>query len=251
MTQRYFIFGDDHEGYRESVRALVAKALLPPAEEWEKAESFPDETFPRMGALDLFGSEFEEKYGGAGAGYLFEAVLVEEMSRCGSGGVAAGLGAHAQIALPPINSFGNEDQKQRWLVPGIRGEKIAALAITEPDAGSDVSGIKTRAVRDGDDYILNGSKIYITNGCRADILVTAVRTGDDPHGGVSFIVVEKGTPGLDQSIKLKKLCWRASDTAQNLFIHCRVPAANMLGGEGAGFPMILSNLPGERLPRAP
>src|SRR5258708_4349851 len=250
MTQRYFIFDDDHEAYRESVRAFVAKELLPHAEEWEKAEYFPDETFPRMGALDLFGSEFEEKYGGAGAGYLFEAVLVEERWRCGSVGVAAGLGAHAQIALPPINSFGSEDQKERRVVPGIKGEEIAALAITEPDAGSDVAGIKTKAVRDGDDYIVNGSKIYITNGCRADILVTAVRTGEDPHGGVSFLVIEKGTPGLDQSIKLKKLGWRASDTAQIFFSDCRGPAANLLGGEGAGFPMIMSNFQWERLTMA-
>src|SRR5258708_2375963 len=250
MTQRYFIFDDDHEAYRESVRAFVAKELLPHAEEWEKAEYFPDETFPRMGALDLFGSEFEEKYGGAGAGYLFEAVLVEERWRCGSVGVAAGLGAHAQIALPTINSLGSEDQEERWRVPGRKGEKIAGLAITEPDAGSDVAGIQAKAVRDGDDYIVNGSKIYITNGCRADILVTAVRTGEDPHGGFSFIVVEKGTPGLDKSIKRRKLGWRASDTAQIFFTDCRVPAANMLGGEGAGFPMIMSNFQWERLTMA-
>ncbi|MDP9325146.1 MAG: acyl-CoA dehydrogenase family protein, partial [Candidatus Dormibacteraeota bacterium] len=182
--------------------------------------------------------------------YLFEAVLVEEMSRCGSGGVAAGLGAHAQIALPPIASFGNEEQKQRWLAPGIKGEKIAALGITEPEAGSDVAGIKTRAVRDGDDYILNGSKTFITNGVRADMVVCAVRTGEDPHGGVSFIVVEKGTPGFDQSTKLKKLGWRASDTATLYFNDCRVPAANLLGSEGDGFKMIMSNFQWERLTMA-
>jgi acyl-CoA dehydrogenase len=250
VTQRYFIFDEEHEAYRESVRAFVGKELLPHAEEWEKAEDFPDEVFRRMGALELFGNKFDEKYGGTGAGHLFEAVLVEEMARCGSGGVAAGLGAHGQIALPPIASFGNEDQKQRWLVPGIKGEKIAALGITEPEAGSDVAGIRTKAVRDGDDYILNGSKIYITNGCRADVLVTAVRTGEDPHAGVSFIVVEKGTPGFDQSIRLKKLGWRASDTAQIFFSDCRVPAANMLGGEGAGFPMIMANFQWERLTMA-
>jgi len=250
VTHPYFIFDEEHEAYRESVRAFVSKELLPHAEEWERAEDFPDEVFRRMGALELFGNKFDQKYGGTGAGYLFEAVLVEEMSRCGSGGVAAGLGAHAQIALPPIASFGNEEQKQRWLVPGIKGDMIAALGITEPEAGSDVSGIKTGAVRDGDDYILNGSKMYITNGCRADILVTAVRTGEDPHGGVSFIVVEKGTPGFDQSIRLKKLGWRASDTAQIFFSDCRVPAANMLGGEGAGFPMIMSNFQWERLTMA-
>jgi acyl-CoA dehydrogenase len=250
MTQRYFVFDEDHEAYRDSVRAFVGKELLPHAEEWEKAEDFPDETFQRMGALDLFGNKFAEQYGGTGAGHVFEAVLVEELARCGSGGVAAGLGAHAQIALPPIASFGNEEQKQRWLVPGIKGHKIAALGITEPEAGSDVSGIQTRAVRDGDDYILNGSKMYITNGCRADIVVTAVRTGPDPHGGVSFIVVEKGTPGFDQGTKLKKLGWRASDTAQLFFSDCRVPVANMLGGEGAGFPMIMSNFQWERLTMA-
>jgi acyl-CoA dehydrogenase len=250
VTQRYFIFDEEHEAYRESVRAFVGKELLPHAEEWEKAEDFPDEVFRRMGALELFGNKFDEKYGGTGAGHLFEAVLVEEMARCGSGGVAAGLGAHGQIALPPIASFGNEDQKQRWLAPGIKGEKIAALGITEPEAGSDVAGIRTKAVRDGDDYILNGSKIYITNGCRADVLVTAVRTGEDPHAGVSFIVVEKGTPGFDQSIRLKKLGWRASDTAQIFFSDCRVPAANMLGGEGAGFPMIMANFQWERLTMA-
>ena len=250
MTQRYYVFDDDHEAYRESVRSFVSKELRPNAEEWERAEEFPVETYRRMGKLDLFGNKFEEKYGGTGAGYLFEAVLVEEMSRCGSGGVAAGLGAHAQIALPPIASFGTEEQKQRWLVPGIKGEKIAALGITEPEAGSDVAGIKTKAVRDGDDYILNGSKIFITNGCRADMVVTAVRTGEDPHGGVSFIVVEKGTPGFDQSTKLKKLGWRASDTAQLFFSDCRVPAANLLGAEGDGFKMIMSNFQWERLTMA-
>jgi acyl-CoA dehydrogenase len=250
VSQRYFIFDEDHEAYRESVRAFVARELFPHAEEWEKAEDFPDETFLRMGALDLFANKFPDQYGGTGAGYVFEAVLVEELARCGSGGVAAGLGAHSQIALPPIASFGSEEQKQRWLVPGIKGEMIAALGVTEPEAGSDVSGIKTRAVRDGDDYILNGSKIYITNGCRADIVVTAVRTGPDPHAGVSFIVVEKGTPGFDQGTKLKKLGWRASDTAQLFFADCRVPAANMLGGEGAGFPMIMANFQWERLTMA-
>ena len=250
MTQRYYVFDDDHEAYRASVRSFVSKELRPNADEWERAEEFPVEIYQRMGKLGLFGNKFDEKYGGTGAGYLFESVLVEEMSRCGSGGVAAGLGAHAQIALPPIATFGTEEQKERWLVPGIKGEKIAALGITEPEAGSDVAGIKTKAVRDGDDYILNGSKTFITNGCRADMVVTAVRTGEDPHGGVSFIVVEKGTPGFDQSTKLKKLGWRASDTATMYFTDCRVPAANMLGGEGAGFPMIMANFQWERLTMA-
>ncbi|MEA2684722.1 MAG: acyl-CoA dehydrogenase, partial [Chloroflexota bacterium] len=190
------------------------------------------------------------EYGGEGGDSLHDAVLTEELPRAGSGGLSAGIGAHIGIATPPVFKFGTEDQKQRFLVPAIKGEKIAALGITEPEAGSDVAAIKTRAVRDGDDYILNGSKVFITNGCRADMLVTAVRTGDDPHAGVSFIVVEKGTPGFDQSIKLKKLGWRASDTAQIFLSDCRVPAANMLGGEGAGFPMIMANFQWERLAMA-
>jgi len=250
MSQKYFIFGDEHEAYRQSVRSFVQKELRPHAEEWEKAEDFPNDVFRRMGALDLFGNKFDEKYGGTGAGVLFEAVLIEELSRCGSGGVAAGLGAHSQIALPPIANFGSEAQKQRWLVPGLKGEKIAALGITEPDAGSDVASLTTRAVRDGDHYVVNGSKTYITNGCRADMLVTAVRTGDDPHAGVSFLVIEKGTPGFDQATKLKKLGWRASDTAQIYFSDCRVPAENLLGGEGGAFPMIMSNFQWERLAMA-
>jgi len=250
MTQRYFIFNQEHDAYRESVRAFVSRELAPHAEEWERAEDFPDQAFRRMGQLDLFGNKFEERYGGTGAGVVFEAVLVEELARCGSGGVAAGLGAHAQIALPPIASFGTEEQKQRWLVPGIKGELVAALGITEPGAGSDVSGIATRAVRDGDEYVLNGGKIFITNGCRADIVVTAVRTGEDPHAGLSLIVVERETRGFDQSTRLDKLGWRASDTAQLFFSDCRVPAANMLGGEGAAFPMIMANFQWERLSMA-
>ena len=250
MAPKYHVFNEEHDAYRESVRAFVSRELAPHAEDWERAEDFPDEVFRRMGELDLFGNKFEERFGGTNAGPVFEAVLIEELARCGSGGVAAGLGAHAQIALPPIASFGDDEQKARWLVPGIKGEKVAALAVTEPGAGSDVSGITTRAVRDGDEYVLNGGKIFITNGCRADIVVTAVRTGDDPHGGVSFIVVEKGTPGFDQSIKLDKLGWRASDTAQIFFSECRVPAVNMLGGEGAAFPMIMANFQWERLSMA-
>ncbi|MFN2464546.1 MAG: acyl-CoA dehydrogenase family protein [Candidatus Dormibacteria bacterium] len=250
MAQRYHLFNEEHDTYRESVRTFVSRELVPHADEWERAEDFPDAIFRRMGALEMFGNKFDEAYGGTGAGPIFEAVLIEELSRCGSGGVAAGLGAHSQIALPPIATFGSEEQKHRWLVPGIRGELIAALGITEPGAGSDVSGITTRAVRDGHDYVLNGGKLFITNGCRADIMVTAVRTGDDPHRGVSFIVVEKGTPGFDQSTKLEKLGWRASDTAQVFFSDCRVPAVNLLGEEGAAFPMIMANFQWERLSMA-
>ncbi|MHB8509676.1 MAG: acyl-CoA dehydrogenase family protein [Candidatus Dormibacteria bacterium] len=250
MSQRYAIFEAEHEAYRASVRAFVQKELAPHAEEWERAEEFPAALFARMGALDMFGNKFSEDYGGTGAGIVFEAVLVEELSRCGSGGVAAGHRAHAQIALPPISTFGTEAQKQQWLVPGLKGDKVAALAITEPEAGSDVAGLKTSAVRDGDDYVVNGSKVFITNGCRADMVVTAVRTGPDPHKGVSLLVVERGTPGFDQQTRLKKLGWRASDTAQLYFSDCRVPVANLLGPEGGAFPAIMANFQWERLAMA-
>jgi acyl-CoA dehydrogenase len=256
MAQRYAIFTEEHEAYRESVRAFVQRELRPHAEDWERAEDFPDAVFRRMGELELFGNKFDEAHGGSAAGLIFEAVLIEELARCGSGGVAAGLGAHAQIALPPIAAFGTEDQKRRWLAPGIRGEKIAALAITEPEAGSDVAAITTRAVRDGDDYVVNGGKVFITNGCRADLLVTAVRTsatpdgGGDPHDGISFLVIERGTVGVDQSTRLEKLGWRASDTAQIFFSDARVPAANLLGEEGQAFRMIMANFQWERLAMA-
>src|SRR6202011_1342798 len=187
-----------------------------------------------------------EQDGGTGAGHVFEAVLVEELSRCGSGGVAAGLGAHSQIALPPIASFGNEEQKQRWLVPGIRGEKIAALAITEPDAGSDVASIRTFAKKVDGGYVVNGSKTFITGGVRADILVTAVKTTQEGgHRGLSFLVIEKG-PGVEARA-LEKMGWHASDTALITFEDVFVPDENLLGEENQGFYLIMANFQWERL----
>ena len=169
-------FAEEHEELRGSLRRFVEAELLPHADEWERERWFPNELFPRMGELGFLGLKYEEEYGGQGGGYLHDAVLAEELARCGSGGVAAGLGAHITIATPPVWKFGTEDQKQRYLVPSIAGDLIAALAITEPDAGSDVAGMKTMAKPVDGGWVLNGSKMFITNGVRADYLVLAAKT---------------------------------------------------------------------------
>lgn len=195
---------------------------------------------------------YPQAYGGAGGDVFHGLVVAEALLRGGSVGVAMGLGSHA-IALPPILALGSEEQKQRWAPPIIAGDRIACLAITEPDAGSDVAGIRTRVQRDGDSYVINGAKTCITSGPRADLVTLAVRTGGDPadpatrHDGISPIVVERGTPGFSTGRPLKKMGWWASDTAELFFEDCRVPADNLLGAEGMGFLGIMANFVSERL----
>jgi acyl-CoA dehydrogenase len=238
-------FTEEHEKLRAAVRRFVETELLPRSAEWEAAHWFPNEVFERLADLGYIGLKFPPQYGGDGDP-VADAVFVEEIARCGSGGLAAGIGAHSGIALPPIWRFGTEDQKQRYLVPGIRGEKIAALAITEPDAGSDVASIRTRARRVDGGYVVNGSKTFITGGVRADILVTAVQTTDEGgHHGLSFLIVERG-PGV-QSSALEKLGWHASDTALIGFDDVFVPEENLLGEENRGFYLIMANFQWERL----
>jgi acyl-CoA dehydrogenase len=241
-------FGDEHEALRESIRSFIEREIRPHAPEWETAEEFPRELFTRMGELGFLGLKYPEEYGGQGGDHLHDAVLTEEMGRCGSGGVAAGIGGHIGIATPPIFTFGTEEQKQRWLVPSIKGEKIAALAITEPGAGSDVAGIKTFARRDGDEYVVNGGKTFITNGVRGDIFVTAVKTTEaGGHQGLSFLVLEREMPGFTVSRKLEKLGWHASDTGELAFSDVRVPVENLLGEENKGFYLVMANFQWERL----
>ena len=241
-------FGDEHEALRESVRRFVATELRPRVPEWERERWFPDDVFTRMAELGFLGLKYPEAYGGEGGDFLHDAVLTEELGRCGSGGLAAGIGAHTGIATPPIWKFGTESQKQRWLVPAIRGEKIAALAITEPGAGSDVAGIRTTARREDGGYVVNGSKTYITGGVRADILVTAVKTTQEGgHQGLSFLVLERGMEGLAVSRKLEKMGWHASDTAELAFDDVFVPEENLLGEEHRGFYLIMANFQWERL----
>jgi acyl-CoA dehydrogenase len=227
------------------VRQFVETELRPHAQEWEDARWFPNDVFARVAELGYIGLKFPPEYGGAGDP-VADAVFAEELARCGSGGLSAGIGAHAGIALPPIWRFGTEQQKRRFLVPGIRGEKIAALAITEPDAGSDVASIRTRAVRQDGGYLVNGSKTFITGGVRADILVTAVKTTEaGGHHGISFLIIERG-PGVESSA-LEKLGWHASDTALIAFDDVFVPDENLLGEENGGFYLIMANFQWERL----
>ena len=220
-------FSAEHEELRASIRAFVARELRPHARDWEHARWFPDGVFTRMGELGLLGLKYPEALGGQGGDHLHDAVLVEELARCGSGGLAAGIGAHVGIATPPVFRFGSDDQHERYLAPAIRGEKIAALGITEPGAGSDVAAIRTRATRVDGGWVVNGEKTYITNGVRAHFVVTAVKTTEaGGHHGISFLIVDRGE-GVTSS-KLDKLGWHASDTATIAFDDVFVP-----GGEPA------------------
>jgi acyl-CoA dehydrogenase len=241
-------FEDEHEELRQTLRRFVDNELRPHAMEWEDAQWMPDDVFRRCGELGFLGLKYEERYGGQGGGYLHDAVFAEELARCGSGGVGAAIGGHINIATPPIWKFGTEDQKQRWLVPGIKGEKVGALGITEPDAGSDVAGIRTHAERVDGGWVVNGSKTFITNGVRADFVVTAVKTTPDGgHHGLSFFVIEKGMEGFRVSRKLEKLGWHASDTAELSFQDVFVPDENLLGEPNKGFYLIMANFQWERL----
>ncbi|MEA2495890.1 MAG: acyl-CoA dehydrogenase [Thermoleophilaceae bacterium] len=241
-------FDEEHEELRQTLRRFVESELRPHAMEWEDAQWMPGEIFLRCGQLGFLGLKYEERYGGQGGGYLHDAVFAEELARCGSGGVGAAIGGHINIATPPIWKFGTEDQKQRWLVPAIKGEKIGALGITEPDAGSDVAGIRTFAEKVNGGYVVNGSKTYITNGVRADFVVTALKTTKEGgHHGISFLVLEKDMEGYSVSRKLEKLGWHASDTAELAFQDMFVPEENLLGEENKGFYLIMANFQWERL----
>jgi acyl-CoA dehydrogenase len=241
-------FTEEHEQLRESIRRFIDTELAPHAREWEDERWFPNSVFERLAELGWLGLKYPEEYGGEGGDYVHDAVFTEELSRCGSGGLAAGIGAHIGIATPPIWKFGTDDQKQRFLAPAIRGEKIAALGITEPDAGSDVASIRTIARRENGGYVVNGSKTFITNGVRADYVVTAVKTtSEGGHHGISFLVIEKGMEGFTVSRKLEKMGWHASDTGELAFQDVFVPEENLLGEENKGFYLIMANFQWERL----
>src|SRR4029450_12028892 len=210
--RKHFIFTDEHEQLRESIRAFVTKEIAPHAEEWEET-TFPDSVFPRMGELGFLGLSYPEEYGGQGGDYFCNLVLAEEMVHAQCGGLGMGIAVHTDMATPPVHLFGTEQQKQDYLVPSIKGEKTACLGITEPDAGSDVAGIKTRARKDGDEYVINGSKIYITNGHRADFIVLVTKTDDSAgYDGFTLFIVDMDLPGVIREKKLEKLRTHASDT---------------------------------------
>ena len=242
-------FDGEHEELRHTVSRFVSSEIAPHVDEWEEAREFPRELYRRCAELGFLGLKFPERLGGQGGTHLHDAVWVEELARSGgSGGVAAGLNAHTSIAMPPIFNFGTDEQHERWLVPGIAGEKIGALGITEPGAGSDVAGISTTARRVDGGYVVNGSKTFITNGVRADFLVCACKTTEEGgHGGISFLVLEREMPGYEVSRKLEKMGWHSSDTGELAFTDVEVPAENLLGEENQGFKLIMANFAWERL----
>ncbi len=240
-------FSADHEQFRAAMRDFVAREITPFVNEWDEACTFPRSLYARAAELGALGIGYPEQYGGTPADVFFKIVLAEEYARCGCGGVIASLGSHT-IGLPPVAIAGSEALKQRVIPPVLRGEKIAALAVTEPSGGSDVAAVRTTAVRDGDHYVVNGEKTFITSGMRADFITVAVRT--DPAGrganGISVLLVDGDTPGLERT-ELKKMGWWASDTAHLRFENCRVPVGNLVGVEHQGFKTFMNNFNSERL----
>ena len=245
------IFNDQHEMFRQTVRSFVEKEVAPHIEEWEEAGQIPKSLWPRMGQLGFLGVEYDEKYGGGGADFLTTVVLCEEMARSRLASLAMAVGVHTDMASPHLYWAGSEALKEKYLPAICRGEALTAIAVTEPGGGSDVAAIKTRAVRDGDHYIINGSKMFITNGVMADLHFVAARLGSAGEGrrhqGISMFLVERDTPGFSVSRKLDKMGNRASDTAELAFQDMRVPAENLLGQEGEGFYEVMRIFQRERL----
>ena len=239
-------YDDDHHAFRDAVRAFVQKEIAPNVHEWDLAGEIPIEMYAKAGAIGLFGDGFDEEYGGHGQrDAIMRMVLIDEVCRAGSGGVMAALFSN-YIGLPPIQKFAPDHIKERVLPPCLSGEKIAALAITEPSGGSDVARIRTTARREGDEFVVNGSKTFITSGMRADYFTTAVRTGADGPSGISLLLIEGDRPGLDRT-KLDKMGWLASDTATLYFDDLRVPVDNLITEENAGFSAIVNNFNAERM----
>jgi acyl-CoA dehydrogenase len=247
MEARYLFESDEHQALRAQVRKFAREHIAPHALAWDEAEEFPEALYRAAAAAGITGIGYPEAYGGAGGDFSHLIAAADEMVVSGhSVGTAVGLGSHA-IALPPILKLGTEEQKQRFVRPVLEGKQIAALAITEPSGGSDVANLTTRARRDGDAYVVDGAKTFITSGCRADFVTAAVRTGGAKHAGISMLVIERTSPGFAVSKKLHKTGWRASDTAELAFDACRVPAENLIGGENEGFLAIMANFMGERV----
>ncbi len=238
-------YTEEHEAFRATMRRFVETEIAPNVDEWDEAETFPRALYRKMAEIGALQIGFPEEYGGIPADEFFHIVRTQELARAGSGGVSASLMSHT-IGAPPIANVGSEAMKRRVLPEILAGEKISALAITEPSGGSDVANLKTTARRDGDHYVVNGSKTFITSGVRADHYTVAVRTGGPGAAGVSLLLIEKGTPGFEQT-PLKKMGWWASDTATLYFDDCRVPAENLIGEEGQGFRAIMLNFNPERL----
>jgi alkylation response protein AidB-like acyl-CoA dehydrogenase len=241
-------FTEEHDMLRQSIREFVERELRPHADEWEEEGYFPDWVFKRMGELGYLGLHYPEEYGGGGGDYFTNIVLVEELARCGTDGINTGVAVQIGMATPPILAFGTEEQKQKYLVPAIKGEKIACLGITEPGAGSDVASVSTFAEKVSGGWRVNGNKIFITNGYRADFMTLLARTEKTKgYKGMSLFLVDRDTPGYVVSRKLDKVGQRTSDTAEIFFQDMFIPDNALLGEEGRGFYNIMWELQGERL----
>jgi len=237
---------EEHLLLREQLRRFVRDRFAPHVDQWEREETFPREIYREFAEAGFLGVGFPEEYGGCGGDVMHGVILTEELIRSGSPGLAASLGSLG-IALPPIINAGTEEQKRRWIPKVLSGEWIAALGITEPGTGSDVASIRTRAVKDGDEYVINGSKTFITSGTRADFITLAARTGGEGMGGVSLFGVETDRPGFTVANKLKKMGWAASDTAELVFEDMRVPADCLIGEPNGGFILMMQNFGSERI----
>lgn len=242
------LFNQEHHIFRDSFRKFLEREVIPFIEQWEQDGIVPRDVWRKMGENGYLCPWLDEEYGGSGAGYEYSVVINEELSFAGATGLLAGL--HSDIVAPYLHSFGNEEQKNRWLPGCASGTIITAIAMTEPGTGSDLAAIRATAVRDGDDYIINGQKTFISNGLNCDLVIVAVKTdarAEPPSRGVSLICIEDGTPGFEKGRNLDKMGFHSQDTAEMSFTDCRVPAANLLGREGQGFSCLMKKLQGERL----
>ena len=240
-------FNADHDAFRKTVREFCQRELAPHARAWDDAGTFPRELFKRFGALGFYGIHYPEEVGGSGLDFWYTAAYVEELVHARNAGMALCMLVQGEMATPVINAIGTAEQKRDFLMPALKGERIAALGVTEPEAGSDVANLRTTARRVGNEYVINGAKTYITNGTRADFITLAVRTGDAGYGGISLLLFPTDTPGFQVSKRLEKLGNKASDTGLLFFEDCRIPARYLLGEENQGFYYIMTNFQGERL----
>ena len=245
-----YYFSEEHDLFRQSLRDFMKTEVIPHIDKWEKAGEVPREMYQKFGEMGYLGLQLPEKYGGIDADLWYSVVMHEEMAKINSGGFAAAIGSHYMLAMTHINAEGNDEQKEKYLIPGIKGELIGCMAVTEPFGGSDVKAIRTTAIKDGDHYIINGSKTFITNGVNSDFIVAAVKTDSSAGAkGMSMIIIDKDTAGVSAA-KLDKLGWRASDTGQIAFDNVRVPLTNLLGEENRGFFYIMQHFVSERLSMA-
>lgn len=245
-----YYFKEEHNLFRQSLKDFLAREVKPYVNQWEKDGEVPKEIYQKFGEMGYLGLHLPEKYGGMDADVWYSVVMHEEMAKVNSGGFAAAIGAHFMLAMTHINGEGNEKQKEKYLIPGIEGKLIGCMAVTEPFGGSDVQAIRTTAVREGDHFIVNGSKTFITNGVNSDYIVAAVKTNPEAKAnGISMLIIDREMKGVSAT-KLDKLGWRASDTGEIAFDNVRVPVENLLGEENRGFFYIMQHFVSERLSMA-